>query len=96
MTCVQFEKQAGRELSKKWKESIHILDEPSTGFHGSLITWLQRQAAYLGEQVFGLPCWIRWCRWGGVGARTPQHTWSHFATPCPFTWSHLATPCPFT
>lgn len=27
MTCSQFEKAAGRELSKKWKESIHVIGE---------------------------------------------------------------------
>lgn len=27
MTCSQFEKAAGRELSKKWKESIHVVGE---------------------------------------------------------------------
>lgn len=61
MTCAQFEKRAGRELSKKWKESIHVLGE-SEGTRATLITWLRRQAARrFGETVIGKHCWIRWC-----------------------------------
>lgn len=35
MTCSQFEKAAGRELSKKWKESIHVVGEGE----GSKVWW---------------------------------------------------------
>ena len=38
MTCSQFEKFAGRELSKKWKESIHVVGE-GEGSRATLLAW---------------------------------------------------------
>jgi hypothetical protein len=65
MTCAAFEKRAGRELSKKWKESIHVLGHD--GSRATLITWLRRQASrWYGDQVIGKTCWIRWFSDGEV------------------------------
>ncbi|GAB4819988.1 hypothetical protein N2152v2_007034 [Parachlorella kessleri] len=61
MTCSQFEKAAGRELSKKWKESIHVLGE-GVGSMSTLISWMKRRAAQdFGAQVVGKSVWVCWC-----------------------------------
>ena len=72
MTCAMFEKRAGRELSKKWKESIHVLGS-ADGSRATLITWLRRQAArWYGDQVVGKTCWVRWCSDGEVSNKYEQ------------------------
>eukprot|EP00884_Botryococcus_braunii_P020600 jgi/Botrbrau1/7223/Bobra.0021s0008.1 len=58
MTCSQFEKAAGRELSKKWKESIHVVGE-GEGSKATLISWLKRKAEQeYGEAVCGCRVWV--------------------------------------
>lgn len=49
---------AGRELSKKWKESIHVVGE-GEGSKATLISWLKRRAEQdFGEAVQGRHVWI--------------------------------------
>lgn len=61
MTCSQFEKAAGRELSKKWKESIHVVGE-GEGSKATLVSWLKRRAdALYGPEVVGGNVWICVC-----------------------------------
>lgn len=61
MTCSQFEKAAGRELSKKWKESIHVAGE-GEGSKATLAAWLRRKAdADFGQMVVGRAVWVCWC-----------------------------------
>jgi hypothetical protein len=67
MTCSHFERISGRELSKKWKESIHvILPESSTAKHVQRMTmykWLKQEAAredVYGHGIVGKKIWICW------------------------------------
>lgn len=61
MTCSQFERAAGRELSKKWKESIHVVGE-GEGSRATLLSWLKRAAEHdYGTAVVGRNVWICWC-----------------------------------
>lgn len=61
MSCSQFEKVAGRELSKKWKESIHVAGE-GEGSKATLVAWLKRRAdADFGFDVVGKSVWVCWC-----------------------------------
>jgi len=61
MTCSQFERYAGRELSKKWKESIHVVGE-GEGSRATLLSWLKRKAEQdFGAQVVGKQIWVCWC-----------------------------------
>lgn len=61
LSCSQFEKCAGRELSKKWKESIHVNGE-GEGSKATLIAWLKRKAAHeFGEAAVGRQVWVCWC-----------------------------------
>lgn len=61
MTCSQFERAAGRELSKKWKESIHVVGE-GEGSRATLISWIKRQAEKdYGAGVVGKQVWVCWC-----------------------------------
>lgn len=61
MTCSHFEKAAGRELSKKWKESIHVAGE-GEGSKATLVAWLKRRAeADWGTRVVGKHVWVCWC-----------------------------------
>ncbi|KAK9816600.1 hypothetical protein WJX72_002598 [[Myrmecia] bisecta] len=60
MSCYQFEKAAGRELSKKWKESIHVTGE-GEGSRATLVSWLKRRTlAMYGEGVVGKSVWVCW------------------------------------
>ncbi|KAK9814147.1 hypothetical protein WJX72_001276 [[Myrmecia] bisecta] len=60
MSCSQFEKAAGRELSKKWKESIHVTGE-GEGSRATLVSWLKRRTlAMYGEGVVGKSVWVCW------------------------------------
>ena len=60
MTCSGFEKAAGRELSKKWKESIHVVGE-GEGSRATLVSWLRRRAqAQHGRSIIGQDVWILW------------------------------------
>lgn len=61
LTCSQFEKTAGRELSKKWKESIHVAGE-GEGSKATLVSWLKRTADRdFGQAVVGKRVWVCWC-----------------------------------
>ena len=61
MTCSQFERVAGRELSKKWKESIHVEGDGEQGSRSTLLSWLKRHAEVdFGAAVVGKPVWICW------------------------------------
>lgn len=61
MTCSQFERCAGRELSKKWKESIHVVGE-GEGSRATLLSWLKRRAEQeFGAGVVGKKVWVCWC-----------------------------------
>ena len=61
MTCSQFERCAGRELSKKWKESIHVVGE-GEGSRATLLSWLKRQSeSQFGGGVVGQKVWVCWC-----------------------------------
>ncbi|KAG7671481.1 hypothetical protein Ndes2526B_g09356 [Nannochloris sp. 'desiccata'] len=61
MTCSQFERYAGRELSKKWKESIHVVGE-GEGSRATLLSWLKRKAEQdFGAEVIGKKIWVCWC-----------------------------------
>lgn len=61
MTCSQFERYAGRELSKKWKESIHVVGE-GEGSRATLLSWLKRKAEQnFGAAVVGKKIWVLWC-----------------------------------
>jgi len=61
MTCSQFERFAGRELSKKWKESIHVVGE-GEGSRATLLSWLKRKAEQdFGALVVGKQIWVCWC-----------------------------------
>lgn len=61
MTCSQFERCAGRELSKKWKESIHVVGE-GEGSRATLLAWLKRRAEQdFGAGVVGKKVWVCWC-----------------------------------
>jgi hypothetical protein len=60
MTCSQFERYAGRELSKKWKESIHVVGE-GEGSRATLLSWLKRKAEQdFGTAVIGRKIWVCW------------------------------------
>lgn len=60
MTCSGFEKAAGRELSKKWKESIHVVGE-GEGSRATLVSWLRRRAqSQHGRSIVGQDVWILW------------------------------------
>ncbi len=53
-----FWQNAGRELSKKWKESIHVAGE-GEGSKATLIAWLKRKAEReYGDGVLGRPVWV--------------------------------------
>ncbi|KAK9808154.1 hypothetical protein WJX73_002646 [Symbiochloris irregularis] len=74
LSCSQFEKCAGRELSKKWKESIHVLGE-GEGSKATLIAWLKRRAAHdFGSGVVGKTVWVCWC----ADAQYYRGTITHF------------------
>ena len=60
MSCSHFERAAGRELSKKWKESIHVVGE-GEGSKATLLAWLKRQAETIAPDVVGAPVWVCWC-----------------------------------
>lgn len=61
MTCSQFERVAGRELSKKWKESIHVVGE-GEGSRATLLSWLKRRGERdFGDAVVGKRVWVCWC-----------------------------------
>jgi hypothetical protein len=61
MSCSQFERAAGRELSKKWKESIHVVGE-GEGSRATLISWIKRTAEReFGTAVVGKQVWVCWC-----------------------------------
>ena len=60
MSCSQFEKAAGRELSKKWKESLHVTGE-GEGSKATLASWLRRESLKYGDTVVGRKVWVCWC-----------------------------------
>lgn len=60
MSCSNFEKVAGRELSKKWKESIHVVGE-GEGSKATLLAWLKRQADSMSPDLVGSSVWVCWC-----------------------------------
>lgn len=60
MSCSHFERAAGRELSKKWKESIHVVGE-GEGSKATLLAWLKRQAEALSHDIIGSAVWVCWC-----------------------------------
>ncbi|KFM26063.1 hypothetical protein F751_6214 [Auxenochlorella protothecoides] len=60
MTCSQFERVAGRELSKKWKESIHVVG-CGEGSRATLLSWLKCAAeARFGAGVVGEDVCVCW------------------------------------
>jgi hypothetical protein len=73
MTCSHFERISGRELSKKWKESIHVIrQEPGDGSEegkGSptmkltMLKWLKEKADsdVYGQNIVGKKIWVCWC-----------------------------------
>ena len=63
MSCSHFERAAGRELSKKWKESIHVVGE-GEGSKATLLAWLKRQADAMSPDIVGSSVWICWCNEG--------------------------------
>jgi len=60
MSCSHFERAAGRELSKKWKESIHVVGE-GEGSKATLLAWLKRQADAMAPDIVGSSVWVCWC-----------------------------------
>lgn len=61
MTCSNFERIAGRELSKKWKESIHVVGQ-GEGSRSTMLGWLKRMSAKIyGASVVGKRIWVCWC-----------------------------------
>ena len=60
MSCSYFERAAGRELSKKWKESIHVVGE-GEGSKATLLAWLKRQAEAMSPVIIGSAVWVCWC-----------------------------------
>ena len=60
MSCSHFERAAGRELSKKWKESIHVVGE-GEGSKATLLAWLKRQAEAMSPDIIGRAVWVCWC-----------------------------------
>ena len=60
MSCSHFERAAGRELSKKWKESIHVVGE-GEGSKATLLAWLKRQADAMAPEIVGTSVWVCWC-----------------------------------
>ena len=61
MTCSHFERIAGRELSKKWKESIHVVGQ-GEGSRSTMLGWLKRMSAKMyGASVVGKRVWVCWC-----------------------------------
>ena len=60
MSCSHFERAAGRELSKKWKESIHVVGE-GEGSKATLLAWLKRQADAMSPDIVGSSVWVCWC-----------------------------------
>ena len=60
MSCSHFERAAGRELSKKWKESIHVIGE-GEGSKATLLAWLKRQADAMSPDIVGSSVWLCWC-----------------------------------
>ena len=60
MSCSHFERAAGRELSKKWKESIHVVGE-GEGSKATLLAWLKRQADGMSPDIVGSSVWVCWC-----------------------------------
>ena len=60
MSCSHFERAAGRELSKKWKESIHVVGE-GEGSKATLLAWLKRQAEAMSPDIIGSAVWVCWC-----------------------------------
>lgn len=60
MSCSHFERAAGRELSKKWKESIHVIGE-GEGSKATLLAWLKRQADGIAPDIVGSTVWVCWC-----------------------------------
>lgn len=60
MSCSHFERAAGRELSKKWKESIHVVGE-GEGSKATLLAWLKRQAEAMSPDIVGNHVWVCWC-----------------------------------
>lgn len=60
MSCSHFERAAGRELSKKWKESIHVVGE-GEGSKATLLAWLKRQAEAISPDIIGTAVWVCWC-----------------------------------
>lgn len=60
MSCSHFERAAGRELSKKWKESIHVVGE-GEGSKATLLAWLKRQAEAMSPDIVGSHVWVCWC-----------------------------------
>ena len=73
MTCSHFERISGRELSKKWKESINVIEQelgkrfeednsPPT-MKLTMLKWLKEKAdsdAY-GYNIVGKKIWVCWC-----------------------------------
>lgn len=60
MSCSHFERAAGRELSKKWKESIHVVGE-GEGSKATLLAWLKRRADAMSPDIVGSLVWVCWC-----------------------------------
>lgn len=69
MTCSHFERISGRELSKKWKESIHVLlpdsqeNSQKSLQRMTMYKWLKQQAAcesMYGHGIVGRKIWICW------------------------------------
>lgn len=61
MSCSHFERLAGRELSKKWKESIHVVEE-SRGSKMTVLKWLKEQTRVkYGSDIVGKQVWVCWC-----------------------------------
>lgn len=70
MTCSHFERVAGRELSKKWKESIHVVEHhphPSASQKTvqkiTMYRWLKEQAEHedcYGQSIVGKKIWVCW------------------------------------
>ena len=68
MTCSHFERISGRELSKKWKESIHVVLSNSKksqkpGQKMTMYKWLKQEAAredLYGDGIVGKKIWVCW------------------------------------
>lgn len=61
MSCSHFERLAGRELSKKWKESIHVVEENGAS-RMTVLKWLKEQTRLkYGSDIVGKQLWVCWC-----------------------------------